>query len=48
MSLLDQNWGAGGNAEDETQDENQQGRPVNLIDLFNKEKRSLSLGFNIS
>lgn len=28
MSLLDQNWGAGGNADDEAQDDNQQGRPV--------------------
>jgi hypothetical protein len=29
MSLLDQNWGTGGNADDEGQDENQQGRQVN-------------------
>lgn len=32
MSLLDQNWGAGGNAEDEAQDENQQGRQVKEIE----------------
>jgi hypothetical protein len=31
MSLLDQNWGAGGNAEDEAQDDNQQGRQVKFI-----------------
>ena len=34
MSLLDQNWGAGGSAEDEGQDENQQGRQVKLIYFF--------------
>lgn len=29
MSLLDQNWGAaGGNADDEVQEDHQQGRPV--------------------
>lgn len=28
MSLLDQNWGASGNADEEIQDENQQGRQV--------------------
>lgn len=31
MSLLDQNWGAGGNAEEEGQDENQQGRAVMML-----------------
>ncbi len=34
MSLLDQNWGAGGSADDEAQDDNQQGRQVSLIYLF--------------
>jgi hypothetical protein len=34
MSLLDQNWGAGGSADDEAQDDNQQGRQVCLIYLF--------------
>lgn len=28
MSLLDQNWGAGGSADDEAQDDNQTGRQV--------------------
>ena len=32
MSLLDQNWGAGGSAEDEAHDENQQSRQVKEIE----------------
>ena len=31
MSLLDQNWGAGGSADDEGQDDNQTGRQVIII-----------------
>jgi hypothetical protein len=38
MSLLDQNWGAGGNAEDEAQDDNQQGRQVKFIYFWLKPK----------
>ena len=34
MSLLDQNWGASGNADDEAQDDNQTGRQVTLINYF--------------
>ena len=33
MSLLDQNWGTGGSADEEVQDDNQQGRQVKFIDL---------------
>jgi len=33
MSLLDQNWSAGGNVDDEIQDENQQGRQVQNLNL---------------
>ena len=33
MSLLDQNWGAGGTVDDEAQDENQPGRQVDARDL---------------
>jgi len=42
MSLLDQNWGAGGNAEDEAQDDNQQGRQVKFIYLFFYQKPQTS------
>ena len=33
MSLLDQNWGAGGSADDEAQDDNQTGRQVIIFSL---------------
>jgi hypothetical protein len=42
MSLLDQNWGAGGNAEDEAQDDNQQGRQVKFIYLLIKTQNFIS------
>jgi hypothetical protein len=42
MSLLDQNWGAIGNGEDEAQEDQQQGRQVTMIDcLLNVNQRSL-------
>lgn len=34
MSLLDQNWGTGGNADDETQEDHQQGRQVKAINKY--------------
>ena len=45
MSLLDQNWGAGGNADDEAQDDNQQGRPVIIIDYLSMESFQIILNF---
>jgi hypothetical protein len=41
MSLLDQNWGAGGSADDEAQDDNQQGRQVRIIYFINYEEKNI-------
>jgi hypothetical protein len=35
MSLLDQNWGVNGNADEETHDDNQTGRQVNCEHIRN-------------
>ncbi len=40
MSLLDQNWGTGGSADDEAQDDNQQGKQVRFIYFINYQNKT--------